>query len=203
MPKGTVCSFVFPCQFFVLGKTVPLRLDRAATHHTPLSHSTTASEAPVAPLPLPPSGHLSKCLLSPPFPSALPPSSFQSSLKVPSQHTACCYAPLIPLHPFPSPPPPHPSCHLSNCLLSTLLAALQGYTPHVVVSKTLITWYDERIHDSDLGRQLHIEHMQSAGLGFVVHPNAFLVKQAVQGQLLQPPSEATQQADVSPISLFL
>ncbi|KAL0023531.1 hypothetical protein WJX79_009175 [Trebouxia sp. C0005] len=71
----------------------------------------------------------------------------------------------------------------------------KGYTPHVVVSKTLIPWFDERIQDSELGRQLHIELMQSAGLGFVVHPNGFLVKQAVMGQLLQPPSEAAQQAD--------
>ncbi|KAL0022572.1 hypothetical protein WJX77_004978 [Trebouxia sp. C0004] len=71
----------------------------------------------------------------------------------------------------------------------------KGYAPHVVVSKPLIPWFDERIHDGALGRQLHIEHMQSDGLGFVVHPSAFLVKQSLQDQLLQLPSEAVQQAE--------
>ncbi len=141
MPKGRVFSF----PFFAFFEDSDMA---AATHHTPLMHDTTASEVPLAPPPLPPSGHVLKCLIS------------------------------------------------------TLFAALQGYAPRVVVSKALVPWFDERVQDGNLGRQLHIEHMQSAGLGFVVHPNAFLVKQAVLGQLLQLPSEATQQADVSLISLF-
>ena len=67
----------------------------------------------------------------------------------------------------------------------------------MVVSKRLLPWFDERIHDSVVGRQLHLEHMHSAGLGFVVHPHAFLMKQPVLDKLLQPASEEALHADVS------
>ena len=67
----------------------------------------------------------------------------------------------------------------------------------MVVSKRLLPWYDERIHDGIMGRQLHMEHMHSAGLGFVVHPHAFLMKQPVLDKLLQPASEEALHADVS------
>ena len=63
-------------------------------------------------------------LFPPPFLSALAPSSFQSSLKVPSQ-------PAPPFLPPPPALPPPLTSHLSTCLLSIVLAALQGFTPLV------------------------------------------------------------------------
>ena len=83
-----------------------------------------------------------------------------------------------------------------------MATALQGYQPHVVVSKRLLPWFDERIYDGVMGRQLHMEHMHSAGLGFVVHPHAFLMKQPMLDKLLQPASEGALHADVSSPEAF-
>ena len=74
---------------------------------------------------------------------------------------------------------------------------VQGYNPQVVVTKSLVPWFDERIQDSQLGWQLHTENMHAAGMGFIVHPEAFLVKQPLLDKLSDSYNSAAQKADVS------
>lgn len=54
---------------------------------------------------------------------------------------------------------------------------MQGYVPSIVVSRKHTAWFDERIYSAPLGRALHLEHMHARGLGFVVHPAAYIVEQ--------------------------
>ena len=58
---------------------------------------------------------------------------------------------------------------------------MQGYEPQVVLSKRVMPWFDERIYDSSLGRQLYREHLHALGQGFVVHPAAFIMIQPFLG----------------------
>lgn len=71
----------------------------------------------------------------------------------------------------------------------------------MVVSKRLVPWFDERIQDSQMGRQLHLEHMHASGLGFVVHPHAFIVKQPVLDGLPHQLTKQILQADVRLVCL--
>lgn len=59
--------------------------------------------------------------------------------------------------------------------------SLQGYEPQVVLSKRVMPWFDERIHDGSLGRRLYGEHLHALGQGFVVHPTAFTMDQPFLG----------------------
>ena len=45
-----------------------------------------------------------------------------------------------------------------------------------MVSKQHIPWFDERIQSAVLGRSLQVQHMHAKGLGFVVHPLAYIVQ---------------------------
>ena len=69
---------------------------------------------------------------------------------------------------------------------------VQGYEPHVVLSKQLMPWFDERIHNSSLGRRLFGEHLHALGQGFVVHPSAFVLRQPLLGTA--PPAAINQKA---------
>lgn len=75
------------------------------------------------------------------------------------------------------------------------MCPLQGYTPYVVVSKQFIPWFDEHITSGPLGRCLHLEHMHAKGLGFVVHPSAFIVQPAGM-DISQALSNTDQKSDV-------
>ena len=63
------------------------------------------------------------------------------------------------------------------------VCCLQGYEPLVVLSKRVMPWFDERIHDSSLGSLLYGEHLHASGLGFVVHPTAFAMRQQPLGKV--------------------
>ena len=67
----------------------------------------------------------------------------------------------------------------------------------MVLSKRQMPWYDERIHDGSLGRQLHVEHLHALKFGFVVHPTAFLVRQPLLEDAQPAAKLKTDQADVS------
>lgn len=54
-------------------------------------------------------------------------------------------------------------------------AAMQGFEPYVLVSKTKVPWYDERFTGYLGNKILHTQTMVYWGFGFAVHPNVFLV----------------------------
>ena len=59
-------------------------------------------------------------------------------------------------------------------------------------------WFDERIHNSSLGRRLYGEHVHALGQGFMVHPSAFILHQPLLGTALTALfNQRAQQADVS------
>ena len=87
-----------------------------------------------------------------------------------------------------------PILFVLHLLASQLCTCLQGYAPLVVVPKKAVPWFDERIHDGNLGRQMHLQHMHALGLGFVVHPDAFVVKQPAVSSTVQQDSGQLQQA---------
>lgn len=81
--------------------------------------------------------------------------------------------------------------------------SLQGYEPHVVLSKRVMPWFDERIHDGSLGRRLYGKHLHALGQGFVVHPSAFILQQPLLGNA--PPAAVNvqvKQADVSSVIVW-
>ena len=90
-----------------------------------------------------------------------------------------------------------PILFVLHLLASQLCTCLQGYAPLVVVPKKAVPWFDERIHDGNLGRQMHLQHMHALGLGFVVHPDAFVVKQPAVSSTVQQDGRLLQQAVVS------
>lgn len=52
---------------------------------------------------------------------------------------------------------------------------MQGYEPYVLVSKSLVPWYDERFTGYLEDKVVHIQTMNSMGFRFAVHPEAFVV----------------------------
>ena len=71
---------------------------------------------------------------------------------------------------------------------------MQDYEPLVIVPKKVVPWFDERIQDAHVGQQLHLQHMHALGLGFVVHPSAFVVRQPLFSSAVYNSSQQVHQS---------
>lgn len=65
-----------------------------------------------------------------------------------------------------------------------------------MVSKRHIPWFDERIQSAALGRSLQVQHMHAKGLGFVVHPGAYIMQPATSQDGSQAWSSTVEASDV-------
>lgn len=55
------------------------------------------------------------------------------------------------------------------------VAYQEGYEPYVIVARDRVPWCDERFVGYRKNKVVHLMHLASAGLQFVVHPRAFVV----------------------------
>ncbi len=72
------------------------------------------------------------------------------------------------------------------CRGPTSAIRAQDFEPYVLVAKQDVPPYDERLRGYFENKAVHIRHMAARGVGFVVHPTAFVV------HMPHPPSAARQ-----------
>lgn len=65
-----------------------------------------------------------------------------------------------------------------------------------MVSRHHMPWFDECVQSAALGRSLIVEHMHAKGLGFVVHPLAYILQSAAPQEASQADFHASMRSDV-------